>query len=167
MRPEYPVERLCRAFEVSRSGFYAWLNGTPSPRAQQDAVMKVAIQAVHQQSRGTYGNRRVQPELREQGFVAGRDRIGRLRRELGLRCKQRRKFRATTNSNHSLPVADNLLDQTFAPTAPNQVWVTDITYVPTGEGWLYLAGVKDVFTCEIVGYAMGERMTQELTIKAL
>lgn len=167
MRPEYPVERLCRAFGVSRSGFYAWLNDTPSPRAQQDAVIKVAIQAVHQQSRGTYGTRRVQPELREQGFVAGRDRIGRLRRELGLRCKQRRKFRATTDSNHSLPVADNLLDQTFAPTGPNQVWVTDITYVPTGEGWLYLAGVKDVFTCEIVGYAMGERMTRELTTKAL
>lgn len=86
---------------------------------------------------------------------------------MGLRCKQRRKFRTTTNSNHSLPVAANLLDQHFAPTAPNEVWVTDITYVPTSEGWLYLAGVKDVFTCELVGYAMGERMTQELTMKAL
>jgi transposase InsO family protein len=85
---------------------------------------------------------------------------------LGLRCKQRRKFRTTTNSNHSLPVAANLLDQ-HAPAAPNEVWVTDITYVPTSEGWLYLAGVKDVFTCELVGYAMGERMTQELTMKAL
>lgn len=167
MRPDYPVERLCRAFDVSRSGFYASLRAPSTPRAQEDAALKVAIQAVHRQSRETYGTRRVQPELREQGFIAGRDRIARLRRELGLRCRQRRKFRATTNSNHSLPVAANLLEQRFEPTAPNQVWVTDITYVPTGEGWLYVAGVKDVFTCEIVGYAMGERMTQELTIKAL
>lgn len=167
MRLEYSTERLCRAFEVSRSGFYAWLKGPASLRARQDEVLKVAIQAAHRQSRETYGVRRLQPELREQGFTAGRDRIARLRREMGLRCKQRRKFRATTNSNHGLPVAANLLDQEFAPTAPNQVWVTDITYVPTGEGWLYLAGVKDVFTCEIVGYAMGERMTQDLTVKAL
>jgi transposase InsO family protein len=99
--------------------------------------------------------------------VAGRDRIARLRRELNLRCKQKRKFKATTNSNHDLPVADNLLNQTFEPTRPNEAWVTDITYVHTGEGWLYVAGVKDVFTCELVGYAMGERMTQGLTAQAL
>ena len=91
----------------------------------------------------------------------------RLRRELALRCKQKRKFKATTNSNHDLPVADNLLNQTFAPTRPNEAWVTDITYVATGEGWLYLAGIKDVFTCELVGYAMDERMTQTLTATAL
>ena len=84
-----------------------------------------------------------------------------------LRCKQKRKFRATTNPNHNLPVAPNLLNQTFTPTAPNQVWVADLTYVATQEGWLYLAGIKDVYTCEIVGYAMGERMTKELTGKAL
>jgi len=90
-----------------------------------------------------------------------------LRRELKLRCRQKRKFKATTNSNHNLPVAENLLNQTFTPSAPNEVWVTDITYIPTGEGWLYLAGVKDVFTCEIVGYAMAERMTQDLTGRAL
>ncbi|MFZ6747306.1 DDE-type integrase/transposase/recombinase, partial [Undibacterium sp. JH2W] len=108
-----------------------------------------------------------QPELAAQGFKAGRDRIIRLRRILALRCKQKQKFKATTNSNHQLPVANNLLDQTFAPGSPNQVWVTDITYISTDEGWLYLAGVKDVYTCEIVGYAMGERMTQALTAKAL
>src|SRR5206468_7093474 len=96
-----------------------------------------------------------------------RDRVGRLRRELELRCKQRRKFVATTNSRHDLPVADNLLEQRFSPTRPGEVWVTDITYIPTAEGWLYLAGLKDVFTCEIVGYAMGERMTQDLTAQAL
>jgi transposase InsO family protein len=166
-RAQFPVDVMCRMFDVSRSGFYAWLKRPPSARAQEDERLKVAIRGAHRRSRETYGVRRLQPELASEGFVAGRDRIGRLRRDLGLRCRQRRKFKATTNSNHGLPVAENLLDQKFAPSAPNQVWVTDITYVATGEGWLYLAGVKDVFTCELVGYAMGERMTQELTGQAL
>ena len=121
----------------------------------------------HIRTRETYGTRRLQTELAENGIIVGRDRLARLRKELRLRCKQKRKFRATTNSNHNLPVAPNLLNQTFAPTAPNQVWVADLTYVATQEGWLYLAGIKDVYTCEIVGYAMGERMTKELTGKAL
>jgi transposase InsO family protein len=154
-------------FGVSRSGFYAWLNRKPCARQQADERLKVAIRAVHRQSRETYGVRRMQPELKDQGFAAGRDRIGRLRRELGLRCKQKRRFKATTNSRHDLPVEANLLEQRFDPTAPNQQWLVDITYVPTEEGWLYVAGVKDVFTCEIVGYAMSERMTQELTAQAL
>jgi putative transposase len=110
MRLEYPLTILCRVFDVSRSGFYAWTNSEPSPRAQADERLKVALKAVHKQSRETYGTLRVQPELAAQGFVAGRDRIARLRRELDLRCKQKRKFKATTNSNHDLPVADNLLN---------------------------------------------------------
>jgi putative transposase len=166
-RLQYPVGVMARVLEVSRSGFYAWLKATPSVRAQEDERLKVAIRAAHIRSRETYGSRRLQPELASEGFDAGRDRIARLRRELGLRCRQKRKFKATTNSNHTLPVAPNLLEQQFSPTAPNQVWVTDITYIPTHEGWLYLAGIKDVFSCEIVGYAMGERMTQELTARAL
>ncbi|QPI48374.1 IS3 family transposase [Massilia antarctica] len=167
LRLEYPLTVLCRVFDVSRSGFYAWADGKLSQRAQDDARLKVAIEAIHAQSRQTYGPLRMQPELEAQGFPAGWDRIVRLRRELALRCKQKRKFKATTNSNHDLPVADNLLNQSFAPTRPNEAWVTDITYVATGEGWLYLAGIKDVFTCELVGYAMGERMTQTLTATAL
>jgi putative transposase len=158
---------MCRLFKVSRSGFYAWLIRKPSQHTQDDERLKVAIKAAHNRTRETYGPRRLQPELADDGFVAGRDRIARLRKELGLRCKQKRKFIATTNSNHGLSVAENLLNQQFTPTVPNQVWVTDITYIPTGEGWLYLAGVKDVFTCEIVGYSMDERMTQELTGQAL
>ena len=109
----------------------------------------------------------MQAELRAQGFDAGRDRIDRLRRQRGLRCRQKRRFKATTDSNHALPVAENLLGQRFAPSAPNEAWTVDITYIATDEGWLYLAGVKDVFTCEIVGYAMSERMTQQLTGPAL
>ena len=167
LRLEYPISVLCRVFAVSRSGFYAWADGKPSQRTQDDTRLKVAIKAVHEQSRQTYGPLRMQPELEAQGFAAGRDRIIRLRRELALRCKQKRKFKATTNSNHDLPVAENLLSQTFAPTRPNEAWVTDITYIATGEGWLYLAGIKDVFTCELVGYAMDERMTQTLTATAL
>ena len=167
MRLEYPLSLLCRVFDVSRSGFYAALARPPSRRAQDDERLKVAIKAAHVQTRETYGPLRLQPELVAQGFDTGRDRIVRLRRELGLRCKQKRKFKATTNSNHSFPVAPNLLEQTFAPTRPNEAWVSDITYVATDEGWLYLAGIKDVFTCEMVGYALGPRMTQELTAQAL
>lgn len=167
LRHHYPVTLLCRVLEVCHSGFYAWLKRPACARAQSDERLKIAIKVAHQQTRETYGPRRLQPELAAEGFVAGRDRIGRLRRELGLACKQKRQFKITTNSKHDYPVAENMLNQTFTPTAPNQVWVVDITYVPTREGWLYLAGVKDVFTCEMVGYAMGERMTQELTAKAL
>jgi putative transposase len=166
-RHQFPVEVMSRLFGVSRSGFYDWLTRPPSARAQEDERLKVAIQGADKRSRETYGVRRLQPELAEEGFVVGRDRLARLRREIGLRCKQKRKFTATTNSNHNLPVAQNLLDQRFSPTAANQVWVADITYLPTAEGWLYLAGVKDVFTCEIVGYAIDARMTQELTGRAL
>ncbi len=117
--------------------------------------------------RQTYGPKRLQAELREEGFPVGVGRIKRLRKKLALRCRQGRKFTATTESNHHLPVADNLLAQTFDAKRPNETWVTDITYVPTTEGWLYLAGIKDLYTCEIVGYAMGARMTTDLVSRAL
>ncbi len=158
---------MCQVFGVSRSGYYNWVQHEPSDRKQSDERLKLEIKVAHIRTRETYGTRRLQTELAENGIIVGRDRLARLRKELRLRCKQKRKFRATTNSNHNLPVAPNLLNQTFAPTAPNQVWVADLTYVATQEGWLYLAGIKDVYTCEIVGYAMGERMTKELTGKAL
>lgn len=166
-RLQFPITAMSRVLDVSRGGFYDWLRRKPSRRAQEDERLKVAIKAAHKRTRESYSARRLQLELAADGFIAGRDRIARLRRELGLRCRQKRKFKATTNSNHDLPVAKNLLNQTFAPNSPNEVWVTDITYIPTGEGWLYLAGVKDVFTCEIVGYAMAERMTQNLVGRAL
>jgi transposase InsO family protein len=158
---------MCRVLGVSRSRFYTWLQAQPSARSQEDERLKVAIRAAHKRTRETYGARRLQPELAADGFIAGRDRIARLRREMGIRCRQKRKFKATTNSNHDLPVAENLLNQDFTPTRTNEIWTTDITYIPTEEGWLYLAGIKDLFTCEIVGYAMGNRMTQDLTATAL
>jgi len=166
-RLQFPVTMMSRLFSVSRSGFYTWLKHKPSRRSQEDDRLKVAIKAAHKRTREGYSARRLQPELAADGFVAGRDRIARLRRELGIRCRQKRKFKATTNSNHNLPLAENVLDQTFTPNAPDKIWVADITYIPTGEGWLYLAGVKDVFTCELVGYAMAEGMTQDLVALAL
>ena len=166
-RLEYPVEVMARVLGVSRSGFYAWQGRPPSRRKREDERLKAAIRAAHIKSRETYGVARLQPELEAEGFNVGRDRIARLRREMGICCKQKRKFKATTQSDHDFPVVENLLGQTFAAEAPNEVWHTDITYIPTGEGWLYLAGVKDQFTCEIVGYAMGERMTQTLVEQAL
>ncbi|MCM5321374.1 IS3 family transposase, partial [Escherichia coli] len=123
---------------VSRSGYYNWVQHEPSDRKQSDERLKLEIKVAHIRTRETYGTRRLQTELAENGIIVGRDRLARLRKELRLRCKQKRKFRATTNSNHNLPVAPNLLNQTFAPTAPNQVWVADLTYVATQEGWLYL-----------------------------
>lgn len=132
-RLQFPIEVMSRVFEVSRSGYYDWLNRKPTARAQENERLKIALRVAHKRCREVYGTRRLQPELVADGFIAGRDRIGRLRKELGLSCKQRRKIKATTNSNHTLPVAPNLLEQKFAASQPNQVWVTDITYVPTAE----------------------------------
>ncbi|SVH66314.1 IS600 ORF2 [Shigella flexneri] len=120
---------MCQVFGVSRSGYYNWVQHEPSDRKQSDERLKPEIKVAHIRTRETYGTRRLQTELAENGIIVGRDRLARLRKELRLRCKQKRKFRATTNPNHNLPVAPNLLNQTFAPTAPNQVWVADLTYV--------------------------------------
>ena len=167
LRTQYSVILMSRVFEVSTSGYYVWLKRAPSPRSQEEARLVVAIKAADQRTRQTYGPERLQDELAGDGFQASVGRIKRLRRQLGLRCKQKRKFKATTNSNHRLPVADNLLAQDFSTARPHQVWVSDITYIPTADGWLYLAGIKDLHTCEIVGYAMGSRMTKELMARAL
>jgi len=125
------------------------------------------IRAAHKRTRQTYGPERLQRDLSDNGVVVGVHRIKRIRRKLDLRCRQKRRFKVTTDSRHSLPVAENLLDQKFTASAPNQIWLTDITYIPTGEGWLYLAGHKDLFTGELVGYAMGERMTRNLVSQSL
>lgn len=163
----YSISLMSHVLDVSRSGYYDWLTRRPSVRSSEDERLKIEIRTAHQRSRETYGPRRLQPELAANGVQVGRDRITRLRRSMGLYCRQRRRFKVTTNSRHNLPVAPNLLNQTFEPTAPNQVWVNDLTYIATGEGWLYLAGIKDVFTCEIVGYAMSDRMKPELVGRAL
>lgn len=126
------------------------------------------IVAAHKRTRETCGPERLQQDIAEQeGITIGVHRIKRLRKELGIRCCQKRKFKAITNSNHSLPVAENLVDQEFTVTSPNQIWLTDITYIRTREGWLYLAAHKDLFNGEIVGYALDKRMTSTLVMKSL
>lgn len=167
LRPQYPLFVMCRMLEVSKSGYHAFVSRKPSKRAQDNARLEVAIHAAHRRSRETYGPERLQDELKDDGVKSSVSRIKRLRKKLGLRCKQVRKFKATTNSNHNLPVAPNLLAQNFESTRPNETWLTDITYVATDEGWLYLAGVKDLYTCELVGYALGSRMTKDLVGRAL
>ena len=166
-RSRYPVKLMARVLRVSRSGFYAWLKRPPSAREVSDRLLKTQIVKAHERSRRTYGPRRLQTELASHGIIVGRDRINRLRKELGLCCKQRRKFKATTNSLHNLPVKPNLLDQNFLVEEPGTVYGSDITYIPTDEGWLYLAGVKDFCTRELIGHSMGERMTQDLVLRAL
>jgi transposase InsO family protein len=133
----------------------------------EEARLEVEIKAAHRRTRQTYGAERLQHELAEHGVRVGICRIKRIRKKLGIRCKQKRKFKATTDSRHTLPVAENVLGQQFKVYEPNKVWVSDITYVPTGEGWLYLAGHKDLFTSEVVGYAMGERLTRNLVSQSL
>ena len=167
LRLEYPVPLLKRVLSVSASGYYAWLDRPLSKRAQEKMRLEVEIKAAHKRTRQTYGPERLQHDLAEHGVQVGICRIKRIRKKLGLRCKQKRKFKVTTDSRHTLPVAENLLDQQFLVYEPNRVWVSDITYVPTDEGWLYLAGHKDLFTSEIVGYAMGERLTRSLVSQSL
>jgi len=166
-RSNYPVKLMARVLEVSRSGFYAWLCRKPSARKTHDDQMKPYVLGVHEFSRETYGPRRIQSELADNGIILGRDHIARLRTVMGLKCIQQKKFKATTNSNHDLPVAPNLLAQDFSVMEPGMVYGTDITYIFTDEGWLYLAGVKDFGSKEIVGHSMGERMTKELVHEAL
>lgn len=167
LRPEHPVAPMCRVLDVSESGYHAWRQRPPSARAQDDERLSLEIKAAHQRTRETYGPERLQVDLAKHGVTVGVNRIKRLRRAHGLRCRQRRKFVVTTDSAHDLPIAPNLLNRDFAVTAPNVAWVTDITYIPTDEGWLYLAGVKDVFNGEVVGYAMAEHMATALVTQAL
>jgi putative transposase len=158
---------MCRVLEVSRSGYYAWLARKPSQRAREEMRLEVEIKAAHTRTRETFGPERLQHDLAAHGIKVGICRIRRIREKLGIRCKQKRKFKATTDSKHTLPVAENLLNQQFTAPAPGRVWVSDITYVLTEEGWLYLAAHKDLFTGEVVGYAMSPRMTKNLVMQSL
>ncbi len=166
-RLEYPVPTMCRLLEVSASGYYKWLNKPESERKKQEIRFQTEIKAAHRRNRETYGPERLQKDLESNGVIIGVHRIKRIRRELGIRCIQKKKFKATTNSKHDLPIADNLLEQNFEVKAPNKAWVTDITYIPTGEGWLYLAAHKDLLNGEIAGYSLSSRMTRSLVMDSL
>ena len=167
LRLKYPLPLMRRMMSVSASGYYAWLDRPLSQRAREEMRLAVEIQVAHKRTRQTYGPERLQYDLAEHGILVGICRIRRIRTRLGIRCKQKRKFKVTTDSKHKLPVAENALGQQFKVYQPNKVWVSDITYVPTDEGWLYLASHKDLCTHEIVGYAMGERLTKNLVSQSL
>jgi transposase InsO family protein len=167
MRQGYPVKVLCEALEASESSYYARKSRQPGKREREEAILEVEIMASHKRNRGTYGAERIQGDLRDHGTEVGVSRIKRIRKKLGIKCKQVKKFKVTTDSKHDLPVADNVLGQNFEAVRPNQVWVTDITYIPTEEGWLYLAGHKDIYSNEIVGYAFSSRINRELVSESL
>jgi putative transposase len=163
---EFPIILMCRVLEVSRSGYYAWLKHPESKRDKDDKALSQEIFEIHQESFCTYGSPRVYRELKRRGKHIGEKRIVRLMRKDGLKAKTKRKFKVTTDSRHNFPVAANLLNREFTPEEPNQVWASDITYIWTAEGWLYLAVVMDLFSRTIVGWSMSERMTRELVIDA-
>lgn len=168
MREAYPVARLCAVLGVSESGYYVWLKREPCPRAAEDATLKSKIVSLWQQFRRVYGAPRLWEELRDQGIRTSIKRVARLMREAGIAGKMaRRKRPRTTISDTSHPVAPNLLNRTFTGKKRNEVWLTDITYIETGEGYLYLAGVLDLGSRELVGLAMADHMRTELVGQAL
>lgn len=163
----FDIELLCQQLEVSRSGYYVWLNRAESKRSRENRQLTQAITESFEASRQTYGYRRVHRSLQAQEKACSQHRVARLMKSLKLRPKTRKKFKATTNSKHAFPVHQNHLQREFAPAHRNQAWVSDITYIATGEGWLYLSVVMDLYSRQIVGWAMGSRMTDTLVIDAL
>jgi putative transposase len=164
----WPVRTLCEVLEVSPSGLKAWRSG--GKRGSQrltDAQLLALIRAIHAQYKGAYGSPRLYRELRDRGHRVGKARVERLMRIHGIRARHKRRWKATTDSKHHLPVAQNLVARDFSPGQPNQVWGADITYIATDEGWLYLAVVLDFFNREIVGWSLKERLTADLVTDAL
>jgi transposase InsO family protein len=166
-KAQYPVAVLCDVLEVSRSGFYASSKRAVATRTTQDAVLVLEIRLVHKRLKGIYGSPRMHRELRAKGYRVSRKRVERLMRENGLQGRQKRRFRRTTDSKHAHPIAPNILQRDFATTAPNEVWVTDVTYVATNEGWLYLAAILDLFSRRVVGWATSSTNDRALALDAL
>lgn len=158
---------MCRVLEVSRSGYYGWLHRPESRRAREDRALLVHIRASHRRSRGNYGSPRVHKDLVDNGHQTGRGRVARLMRQEGIRGVQKRRYMVTTDSDHRLPVAPNILERRFAVEAPNRVWTGDITYLPTTDGWLYLAVLHDLFARLVVGWNADRWLHSDLTLKAL
>jgi putative transposase len=164
---EFPVSRMCQELEVSPSGYYAWRHRPPSAREMANHELFNKIEAVYNDSDGTYGSPRIYHELKAQGVSCSENRVARLMKLRKLRAKQVRRYKSTTKRNKKHRAAPNLLKRDFTAERPDHKWLSDITYIPTQEGWLYLAAILDLYTRRIVGWAMAERMTSELTLAAL
>ncbi len=163
----WPVDTMCSVLGVSRSGYYAWVGRPPAPRTLEDAELVVDIRAAHEAGRGAYGSPRVHRVLQSQGKRVSKKRVARLMRSDGMAAKKRKKFCVTTDSRHDDPIAPNLLERAFYVAQPNTVWVTDVTYVPTHEGWLYLAAILDLYSRRVVGWAMSSTNDRRLALDAL
>jgi transposase InsO family protein len=163
----FPVQKMCSLLHVSRSGYYAWRRRPPSAQAQRRAARAARVRAVFEAVGGRYGSPKVTAALRREGDRITQKTVAGLMREQQLRSRTVRKYKATTNSRHGYPVAENRLNQHFVADRPHAVWMGDLTYIPTDEGWLYLATLEDLHTRQIVGWAMGARMTQDLVLQAL
>ena len=166
-KASHHIATLCRVLGVSSSGYYAWCDRPLSMRARMDQALLDQIQAIHERSRGTYGTPRIHAELQAQGVRCGRKRVARLMREANLMGAQRRRYRGTTRQDRQAVPAPDLVQRDFTASAPDRLWVADITYVATGEGWLYLATVLDAWSRRIVGWAMGDTLRTELVVDAL
>lgn len=166
-RSAFAVERMCRVLGVRRSGYYVWKKRGPSKRVLRDAVLLIKIRESYRLSRGRYGSPNIHADLREWGYRCSRKRVARLMRAEGIRSKSVKRFRVTTQSKHMLPVAENLLQRDFTAREANRVWVSDITYVWTWQGWMYLCVILDLWDRKVVGWSMGERLMSELATSAL
>jgi transposase InsO family protein len=166
-RGDCPVAWACDALDVSESGYHAWAARPPSAGDQRRAELVAMIEVIHAEVRGRYGSPRMTAELNARGHPCSENTVAKLMRGCGVRARRPRRFVRTTDSRHALPVADNVLDRQFDPTVPNAVWAADITYIPTADGWLYLAVVEDLFSRMIVGWAMDGAMESRLVVDAL
>jgi putative transposase len=166
-RGRWPVRLQCAALGVSTAGYYAWRDRPTSARQQRQGALLVEIRAVHAEFHARYGSPRVHAELAARGHRCCVNTVAKAMRDHGIRAKTAKKFRCTTDSNHDLPVAENLLGRQFDPGSPNEAWVADITYIPTREGWLYLAAVEDLYSRRVVGWSMAERLGSRLVVDAL
>jgi putative transposase len=166
-RGSFALEAMCKVLGVSPSGFACWKRGGSCSKRLSDAQLLTLIRTIHAENKAAYGSPRIWREIKARGLPVGRERVARLMKEHDIRAKHKRRYKATTDSKHALPVAANVLDQRFDTSRPDQTWTADITFIPTGEGWLYLAVVMDLYTRMIVGWSMDARMTRELVISAL
>lgn len=165
--PAYAVERMCLLLKICRSSYYAWKKRKPSQREQENQALVEHIRRIHKQSRKAYGSPRVHAQLKRQGLTYSKKRIARLMRQNGLQGRRKYRKVSTTNSKHAYPIAPNVLNRDFQAEKPNQKWVAAITYIPTEEGWLYLAGVLDLFSRKIVGWEMSHQINADLVENAL